>query len=272
MFGVSLSHITAAALTPEQLVHYVRAVSGRRALLCAGHVLYVHEKHGVLVAYPDIDRAIRSAAPLPLTDALNEAANICRRVTVLAPFRPTEAPAHAHSRQDAHWILSLPHGPGQKLRNMLARAGREVTVREEIWSEEHFMLVKHYLQTRALSPGTHKIFSALPRYAAGACPENAPQGGNVLLLAARNNKGALAGITLGDFSGLHTAFYMFAFHSSASPPGTADILLRGLTRRAADMGHARMNLGLGINSGIAFFKRKWGAKPLLPHVETSWDL
>jgi hypothetical protein len=33
-----------------------------------------------------------------------------------------------------------------------------------------------------------------------------------------------------------------------------------------------MNLGLGVNAGVAFFKRKWGAAPFLPYVEVSWDI
>jgi hypothetical protein len=32
-----------------------------------------------------------------------------------------------------------------------------------------------------------------------------------------------------------------------------------------------MNLGLGVSDGIRFFKRKWGAEPFLPYVETSWQ-
>ena len=32
-----------------------------------------------------------------------------------------------------------------------------------------------------------------------------------------------------------------------------------------------LNLGLGINPGVAFFKRKWNARPWLPYVETSWE-
>jgi len=33
-----------------------------------------------------------------------------------------------------------------------------------------------------------------------------------------------------------------------------------------------MNLGLAVNAGIGFFKRKWGADLFLPYVEVSWDI
>jgi hypothetical protein len=207
----------------------------------------------------------------------------CTSVTVLAPFRPREAPENARVARDCYWHIALPvAGQGQKLRNISARAAREVSVREEVWGNEHEALVRHYLQTRPLQPGTRAIFSALSRYAGvsddgtgetvpGMSPENRDRG-TVVLLAARRLDDSLAGFSIGDFSGLHTAFYMFAFRYDTAPPGTADLLLSVLIRRAEELGHSRMNLGLGINAGIRFFKKKRRAEPYLPYVETSWDL
>lgn len=293
MFSATLSHITAEAIVPEQLVHYVRAVSGRRAVLCEGYPAYIHEGGAVLVAYPgaaeaalwqrqaertadeDAPCAPEDAPPVPsLAAPLELLSRECSEITVLAPFRPLEAPAGAQSRRDCYWQLPLPAPrAGVKLRNMLARAGHELSVREEGWAEDHAGLVEQYLQTRPLSPGTRSLFSALPRYvgdAASASPD--PERGKVLLLAARRDNGALAGLAVGDFSGLNTAFYMFAFRQQTAPPGTADLLLAGLVRRAEELGHERLNLGLGINAGIGFFKKKWGAVPYLPYVETAWTL
>ena len=48
-------------------------------------------------------------------------------------------------------------------------------------------------------------------------------------------------------------------------------LLNALLDEAAGRGHMLLNLGLGINPGVAFFKRKWNARPWLPYVETSWE-
>lgn len=274
---------------PEQLVHYVRAVSGRKATLCEGYAAYRHEGQAVLVAYPGTAGAdawsgqaalwaayadAKGGAPgFPppeperpsLAGVLAELARDCRKVTVLAPFFPLEAPEHAQVSRDCYWQLPLPAPkPGQKLRNMLARAARDVETAPEAWGDEHEALVRQYLHTRPLQPGTRAIFAALPRYASGT-------EGTVFLLAARRKNGDLAGFSLGDFSGLHTAFYMFSFRRGDAPPGTADLLLAGLIRHAETLGHGRMNLGLAVNGGIAFFKKKWGAEPFLPCVETSWE-
>jgi hypothetical protein len=45
-----------------------------------------------------------------------------------------------------------------------------------------------------------------------------------------------------------------------------------LLEEARQHGQTRMNLGLGVNAGISFFKRKWGAEPFLPYVEVSWEV
>lgn len=283
MFGATLAQITAEACVPEQLVHYVRAVSGRRVFLCEGYAAYPHEGHAVLAAYPDESQAdeyerlapgfapagqggLREGETLSLETALRRLSADYASVTVLSPLLPAEAPAQAakEARYDCYWQLPLPvPRPGVKLRNMLARAGRELGLHEEKWQGEHQALVDHYLATRPLPPGTRSIFSSLHAYVNGL-------EGNVSLFAARRADGRLAGFAVGDFSGLCTAFYMFAFRYPDAPPGTADLLLSGLARRGEELGHSRLNLGLGISAGISFFKKKWGALPYLPYVETSW--
>ena len=270
MFGATLSHITAEACVPEQLEHYVRSVSGRDAFLCSGYAAYTHAGHAVLVAYPrDTEaEAPGSVARPPLAEALDELALSCSGVTVLAPFRPAEAPDSASSSRDQYWDLPVPPQPGQKLRNMLKRAAREVTVEPEEWDEDHAALVRHYLQSRPLAPGTRAIFTALPEY----CARAGQAGAALLLLAARSRDGRLAAFSMGDYTALRTAFYMFSFRRQDAPPGTADLLLAGLVEEAHKCGHARMNLGLGISGGISFFKKKWQAEPGLPYVETSWLL
>jgi hypothetical protein len=78
---------------------------------------------------------------------------------------------------------------------------------------------------------------------------------------------------VGEFAALSTAFFMFCFRDPRlAPPGSADLALSGLLQEARQRGQARMNLGLGVSDGIRFFKRKWGAEPFLPYVETSWQL
>ena len=79
-------------------------------------------------------------------------------------------------------------------------------------------------------------------------------------------------MAVGDYSALSTAFYMFAFRQDDCPPGVSDALLRALADEAERRGQSTLNLGLGIDGGITFFKKKWGACLAMPHFETSWTV
>jgi hypothetical protein len=94
-----------------------------------------------------------------------------------------------------------------------------------------------------------------------------------LLVSALLADGRLGAFSVGEYAGLSTAFYMFSFRDPGiAPPGATDLLLSKLLEEASERGHTRMNLGLSINEGIGFFKRKWGAVPFLPYVQATWEI
>ena len=261
-----LGLVTAGAVTPDQLLPYVTAVSGLGSRLfgqCVGHYC---EGQIVLVGYP-LGRPLDAAA---VDAAVAEALRFpgLEHITVLAAARPSAAPDRAVCSEDSYWSLPLPvPAPGQKLRNMLRRAGRDVAVTQggaESWGPEHTALVQDFCSRRKLEPGLLHIFSQLPAYLAAA-PE-------ARLFSARLADGTLVACAIGDYSSLSTAFYMFAFRLPVAPPGTADTLLAAVAEEGTARGHSLLNLGLGIDAGIGFFKQKWGASPFLPCVECGWDI
>lgn len=266
--GRMLAGLGARAVVPEQIPAYVRAVSGRTLRSCEGFAAWTSPGSVILVAFPAadeepagneayarrLDRAVSCALATPEL----------RRITVLAPVVPSAAPVNAVIERDAWWCVDLPHTPGQKLRNMLRRAAREVAIVREDWSGEHAALVEHYLKVRALAPGTRHIFGRIGDYV-GSAPDAA-------LFAARDAAGVLQAMAVGDYSSLSTAFYMFAFRREDCPPGVSDALLDRLAAEAVERGQSRLNLGLGIDGGITFFKRKWDAFEAMPHLETSWNI
>ena len=205
---------------------------------------------------------IFAASSVSLSDDQALAMPELRRITVLAPVVPSAAPAHAVVERDAWWCVNLPHTPGQKLRNMLRRAEREATVAVESWGPEHDALVDHYLKVRTLAPGTRHIFGRVGTYV--------ERSSEAVLFGARNASGRLLAMAVGDYSALGTAFYMFAFRHDDCPPGVSDALLHALAEEAGRRGQTVLNLGLGIDGGITFFKKKWGAFEAMPHLETSW--
>jgi len=257
--------VTAQAQTPEQVIPYVCAVSELKPRMLGACVGYEREGEVVLVGYPLHDPKDAKA----MAEAVGLALRLpgLRRITVIGPARPPQAPESAAIAEDWYYSLPVPAPPpGQKTRNLLRRAARELTVeRGGSWGEDHAALVRRYLNERPLAAGTRRIYERLPRYLA--------QSSGSLLASARLADGRLAALSVGEFAGLATAFYMFSFRDpGAAPPGTADLLLAQLLEEASGRGHTKMNLGLAVNEGIGFFKRKWGAVPFLPYMQTTWEI
>lgn len=260
-----LERVTAQAVTPEQVIRYVCAVSDLKPRMLGACVAYEREGEVVLVGYPLHDPKDTGA----MADAVSLALGLAglRRITVLGPARPPQAPSSATVQED--WYYSLPAPappPGQKLRNLLRRAGRDLTVeRGGPWGEDHAALVRRYLDERPLAAGIRRIYARISRYLT--------ESAGSMLVSARLADGQLAAFSVGEFTGLATAFYMFSFRNARlAPPGATDLLLAQLLEEANERGHAHMNLGLGINEGIGFFKRKWGSVPFLAYVETTWEI
>lgn len=259
-----LDKVTAQAVTPEQVVPFVSAVTGARPRMVGSCVGFQSEGHLVLVGYPLHDPRDVGA----MSEAVSEAIQIpgLRRITVIGPAKPPQAPDRSIVEEDCYFSLPVPPPPpGQKLRNLLRRAGRELSIeRGRPWGDDHMALVQGYLDERNLNPGTSHIFRQLPRYMTASL--------GCLLLSARLGDGGLAAFAVGEFAALRTAFYMFCFREpELAPPGSADLLLSELLEEARRRGQTQMNLGLGVNEGIRFFKRKWGAVPFLPYVQVTWE-
>ena len=258
---VDVDNITSRAVVPDQLIPYVRAVSGLDSSLLGQCVLHQGGDQAVLVAFPLHNPLDKAAAEESLRLARNMPG--FKHLSVLAPC---ELEGMENAKMDNYWQLPLPPPPPNvKLRNMLRRAQREIVVEQskgaDAWTAEHENLAMEFRQRKqeTLDEGMHWLFSHLSQYL--------EQAEGALLFSARTEDGALAALAIGDFSPFATAFYMFACRKQNAPPGTADALLQAIATEASLRGHIRVNLGLGIDRGIEFFKRKWGAKPYLPLVE-----
>lgn len=262
-----LQLINAAAVIPDQLLDYVKAVSGLDSKMAGKCVLHHGGGQAVLVAYPPDNPRNKTAIAEAVEAAL--AMPGLEHITVMAPGRPGNAPSHAQSQTDNYWFVHLPLAqPRGKLANMLKRAERDVGIKigqgAEAWTREHEKLAQDFCERKNLDENTRYIFRRLGNYLA-----NAPE---ARLFSAFDPAGELSALAIADYASLATAFYMFACRRPNAAPGTADLLLYRIIREAEERGHSRVNLGLGIDSGVEFFKRKWQAEKWLPLVETSWDI
>lgn len=168
----------AEAAVPEQLVPYVRAVSDLEPLECGGFLAWRSGPALVLVGHDaglkqggaEQERSRPEAARLDA--AVGEASSLpgIESLTVLAPFRPDAAPEWAVStKPDAYWGIPLPTDAadmayGQKLRNQLRRARRDILIAREGWKPDHAELVEQYIRSRPFAPGTRHLFRHIGPY------------------------------------------------------------------------------------------------------------
>ncbi len=266
----ALSYINAQALTPDQLLCYVSAVSGLQSELVGDYLIHTQNNNAILIGY-NLQNANNTDALESVIEQIMQRHTI-QNITVLAPVRPKNAPNSAIStEEDAYWFLPLPLTTiKSKVRNMLARAKDKVIITQKsgqgAWTGAHHALMLQHIKNKSMNAAHSQILQSLERYLL-----TNPQA--MLFSAYEKESEQLLACTIADFSSFSTAFYMFAFREEDAEqkvPGVADTVLFALLEEANNRGYSQCNLGLGINDGIRFFKKKWGAKPSLPFIQTSW--
>jgi len=245
------------AYVPEHLPHYVTAISGSEPFLIDDFAVHLSETQLVFVGYPlrgDFDDE-------KMLGALEEAKAYFEPTTVsiIAPTFPSTLGAGSPLSKDAYYRLDLSKlRILKKTRNMLTRARREASVSIGEFGREHQKLIKAFISSRCLDDGSHFIFQRLDAYA---------QCESALVFEARTQHGKLAAFDIADFATRDYAFYMFNFRSHKYQiSGASDLLLAHIIEHARAEGRRYINLGLGIDEGIAFFKKKWGGEPFQSYI------
>ena len=245
------------AYLPEHLSHYVTAISGTEPFLIDDFVVHLSGTQLVFIGYPlrgDFNEYQMLTALEKAKSRFEPAA-----VSIIAPTLPSAPKKCPPSPADSYYRLDLSqlHIP-KKTRNMLTRARREASVSVGEYRREHKKLVKDFIRSRQLDDGSRFIFQRLDAYA---------QCDSALVFEARNARGDLVAFDIADFSAREYAFYMFNFRSEKhAVPGASDLLLFHVIKSAQAEGKRYLNLGLGIDEGITFFKKKWGGMPFLDYV------
>jgi hypothetical protein len=246
------------AYLPEHLPDYVCAISGAEPFCFGDYLAYAGEEVLIFIGYP-----LNALSPSgDLEGKLAEAVRACKRglVSLIAPAIPPSLgsalpPSDHYHRLDLTAVVL-----SQKTRNMLRRARRELTVHtDQRFGPEHGRIVEGFLAGRTLGNGTRSILAGIDRYLA-ASP-------GARILEARNGAGVLVAFDVAEFTPRDYVFYMFNFTDAGLRiPGASDLLLSSIIEQAVTEGKRYINLGLGVNAGVAAFKRKWGGTPFLPYA------
>jgi hypothetical protein len=252
------TYIETQAYVPEHLPAYVTAISQAEPYLVEDFVVYVDQNRLVFIGYPLRETFDETR----MAEALNETMARFKPgvISVTAPAVPALPGDWEQSPPDSYYRLHLSAlSISQKLRNMLNRASREVSVEMNTdFGEEHQKLVTEFLRTHPLDEATRFIFKRIPEYA---------RSNTAWVFEARNKKSELVAFDVAELGARDYAFYMFNFLSRRHyVPGASDLLLFKVIEQAKAKDKRYINLGLGINPGVTFFKTKWGGTPFLPHI------
>lgn len=246
------------ACVPEHVSAYVTSVSGAEPFFSSGYLYYVKEDHLTFVGYPlgetpdthrlqgAMDRAILGRKPA--------------QVAVIADRTPSLSMRALRHEEDDYFRIALSDWKmPQKVRNMLHRAVHEVVVVEEkCLGEEHRALIASFLEEHRMSGPMRFLFEKIPDYVSSSPTAE--------VFSARDRDRRLVAFDVAELGARDYVFYMFNFRNPETHvPGVSDLLFHEIMKRASALGKRHINLGLGVNRGIRFFKEKWGGRPFLAY-------
>jgi hypothetical protein len=246
------------AYVPEHIPHYVTAISQMEPFLFGDFLSYAKKGHLIFIGYPLKEPFEEKRMGRVLEDTVKRLKS--ESISLIAPSIPSSLNDCVHPPSDHYYRLELSAlSISQKLRNMLSRAGQELSVeKNRNFDEEHSKMVDDFLKTHPMDEATQFIFERIGDYFSSST--------TVWVFDARNKRGKLVAFDVAEFKPKAYALYMFNFSSDALyVPGASDLLLSEVIQQAKTERKKYINLGLGINPGVTFFKRKWGGEVFLPY-------
>jgi hypothetical protein len=257
------NYISGHAYIPEHVPQYVTAISQAEPFLLDDFLVYVKKDHLIFVGYPLREPLGEKQLVKVLESAIKHFKP--KTVALTGPTIPSSLKNCVHSPPDRYYRLDLSAmSISQKLRNMLKRADRELSVeRSDTFDEEHRRMIVEFLKSHPVDEATRFIFKRIGDYLFSSPA--------AWVFDARNKKDVLVAFDVAEFTPKDYALYMFNFGSDARyVPGASDLLLSKVIHQAKAEKKKYINLGLGINAGVAFFKEKWGGVPFLSYTFCSY--
>ena len=252
------------AYVPEHLSQYVTAISQTEPFLIDEFLIYAKKDRLIFVGYPLEENFNERQLIRSLENAIKRFKP--KEIALTAPSIPSSINGRPRPPSDYYYRLDLSTlSISQKLRNMLKRAGRELFVeKNKNFDEEHRKMVEEFVKAHPVDEATRLIFQRIGKYLSSSK--------TAWVFNARNRIGNLVAFDVAEFGPNDYAIYMFNFSSDALyVPGASDLLLYQLIQQARTERKKYINLGLGINPGVTFFKKKWGGAIFYPYTFCFYD-
>jgi hypothetical protein len=259
MTGSPQGFIEEHAYVPEHIPQYVSAISQAEPFLLDDFLAYATKDRLIFVGYP-LTEAFDEGQMAKALEAATKRFRP-REVSLIAPVIPSSIDNCVHSPSDYYYRLDLSTlSVSQKLRNMLTRASRELSLTQSRdFDQGHQMMIDDFVKVHPVNEATQFIFQRIGDYVSSSS--------TAWIFDARNKRGELVAFDVAEFRPKNYAIYMFNFSSDILyVPGVSDLLLSQLVKRAQEGDKRYINLGLGINAGVTFFKKKWGGVAFLPYT------
>lgn len=254
-----MKFIVERAYIPEHIPQYVMAVSDAEPFLLQDFVLYHKKGQLIFIGYPLKHPFDEKRMSDVLEDSIRDFQP--KTISLIASTPPVQFKDWMVTSSDHYYRLDLStFSISQKTRNMLSRAERELSlIKIREIRKEHKQLIKEFLRSHLVDEAMKSIFGKVGEYLSSTT--------TAWVFEARKGKGELVAFDIAEFGAEEYAFYMFNFTSDSHyVPGASDLLLYEIIKVAKAENKRYINLGLGINPGVTFFKKKWGGVPFLNYV------
>lgn len=255
------NYIKSHAYLPEHIPDYVTAISKTEPYLFNDYLYYHGKEQMIFIGYPlkvpeggkDMEEVLYHAVKRAQPKYIALAAPVISSPDLLRDWDICYRGASDH-----YYRLDLSRFcTNKKVKNMIRRASREVNIgKSKEVEDEHLMLISEFLNSHEIDDTPRYIFERIPKYLSSSP--------TAWVFSARDKAKGLVAFDIAEFGAKDYAFYMFNFRlRQHSVPGASDFLLHEVIKAAKEQGKAFLNLGLGINEGVRFFKKKWGGFPFL---------
>lgn len=243
---------------PEHLTAYVCSISAAEPFIHEGYLYYLKENHIIFVGYPLNKSFIKQEASEILRELIYR--HKINSVALIAEVKLEIEGEIITESSDHYYLLDLSSLKiDAKLRNSIRRASRDLKIEmSNNITSEHRIIIDEYIKSKKFDSYTVYIFERIPKYIEDTK--------DAIVINARTKEGSLAGFNVLDLGSKNYAFYMFNFISrNKYIPGVSDLLMSKMIEIAMTEKREYINLGLGINEGVIFFKKKWGGRVFLDY-------
>lgn len=247
---------------PEHSVSLMTRASRGKALRVDKYLFYVGPGWLIGVGYPlqgDVQPDEFYAA---LRKAIAQSGSVeCR---IVAPALSGDTALHI-TRQDVYYVLATDRPVPNRLKNIVNIASDSLRLESgHEFTAAHRRLWSEFLRANSLPANVQALYGYVEEMLAS------PDCELTLLNAWAPDNTLAACLVIDDFMPRFDTYFVGAHSKQNYVPHASDALFAMMIDRAKERGKPFVHLGLGVNQGIARFKRKWGGVPAFPYVEAQW--